>query len=423
MTRRQVLTSRGPLRSNFLAVPSKSITHRALVAAALADGESCVLNPLDAADTRVTCYGLEALGLRVSFAADAWRVQGLGGRVPGGNRLALRESGTSLRLLTAVAALGDQPSLLDGSARLRQRPLRDLGQALARLGARIAPADGGEGLPLTAGGDRPRGGEVNIPADRTSQFASALLMIGARLAGGLRVTIPTPRVSDRYIDLTAGVLRSFDVPAVRDESGAWSVPESHYAGRSFRVEGDHSSASYLFAAAAVVGGAVRVEGLDPASNQPDARLGSILEQLGCEVIREDSAVEVRGDRTIAPFDLEVGDAPDLVPTLAALALFADGPSTLRRVSHLRLKESDRIQVLVDNLQAFGCDVETLDDRLTIEPRKGHVKGTEVKTASDHRIAMAFAVAGLRLNGVRIDDPGCVAKSNPTFWDQFQALEG
>jgi 3-phosphoshikimate 1-carboxyvinyltransferase len=423
MTGRQVLINRGPLRSSFLAVPSKSVTHRALVAAALADGESCLQNPLDARDTRVTGHGLEALGFPISFDNDGWRVQGLGGKVPGGGRVALHESGTSLRLLTAVAALGEAPSLLDGAPRLRERPLRELAEVLVRLGARMAPADGGEGLPLTAGGDRPRGGEVRVPANRTSQFASGLLLIGARLAGGLRVTVPPPTVSSQYIDLTAEVLRRFDVPAARDEDGVWAIPQSPYAGRSFRVDGDHSSASYLLAAAAVVGGSVRVEGLDPKSAQPDARLGSILEQLGCEVIREDDAIEVRGDGTIAPFDLEVGDTPDLVPTLAVLALFADGPSTLRCVSHLRLKESDRVAGLVDNLRAFGCDVESAGDRLTVEPHPRVLKGTHVDTASDHRIAMAFAIAGLRLRGVTIDDPGCVAKSNPTFWDQLQALEG
>ncbi len=408
-----------PLDAIVEAPPSKSETHRILVAAALARGVSIVRRPLDAADTRATRDGLCALGLTVREEGGAWLVAGCAGSLPGGGELQLGESGTSARLLAALAALGRRPSRLDGAPRLRERPLAALLQALRELDARVeAVADR---LPLRVGGSPLRGGEVSIDASQTSQGVSALMLIASALPGGLRIVPRGETVSRPYVELTVRVLREYGVAVERVPDG-WRVPASSYGGRELEVGGDHSSASYLLAAAAVVGGRVRVQRLDPASAQADAGFAALLERTGCTVRRGASWIEAIGNGPLAPFDVDLRDAPDLGPTLGMLAMFASGASRLGGIAHLRHKESDRVAVLADNLRRFGCCAEEGTDQLVIDPRPAaRPSSVRVRTAGDHRMAMAFAVAGLAVEGVELDDAGCVAKSNPGFWDQLAAL--
>ena len=199
------------------------------------------------------------------------------------------------------------------------------------------------------------------------------------------------------------------------------MPPQDYGACDYSVEGDHSSASYFLAAACIVGGRIRVRGLLPHSAQSDAVLVDLLDSLGCEIGRGEDWVEVRGTGRIPGFDLHMGDAPDLVPTMAVLGLFADGPCAIRGVAHLRLKESDRLEMLASNLRLLGRSATAEEDRLVIGPPPGQLRGGQVPTASDHRMAMAFAIAGLRIPGVTIDDAECVAKSNPDFWRDFSRL--
>lgn len=421
MNPRTIRPAEGAPDAVLTAPPSKSVTHRALIAAALADGPSSILDPLLAEDTSVTRAGLRELGVPVEERDGCWAVHGCSGRVAGGGRLWLGDSGTSARFLLALAALSRAPSRLDGSPRLRQRPLRELGQALRRLGSEIRLAPDGGGLPAEAGGSPPAGGTVRVAAGRSSQFASALMLVGSRLPGGLDLTLEPPVVSLPYVELTERVLRRFGVAVERTEPLRWRVAEGAYDGRDYRVEGDHSSASYFLAAAALLGGRVTVRGLDPDSPQPDACLAGVLEQLGCRVTRGRDSVEVRGRGRIPAFDLAMGHAPDLVPTLAILGLFAEGASIVRGVAHLRHKESNRLELLARNLRILGREAEAVEDRLEIGAPTGMLRGDLISTASDHRMAMAFAVAGLRLKGVSIDDENCVAKSDPRFWDRLEAL--
>lgn len=421
MRPRRIDSARGAIAARITGAPSKSVTHRALVSAALASGPSRIRLPLDADDTRTTAEGLRGLGIEVALGDGEWRVHGSGGVVPGGGRLELADSGTSLRFLIAVAGLGARPSRLDGSARLRERPVADLADVLTSLGGRVRLTPGGGGLPLVSGGSSLRGGAVRVPSGLSSQFASALLLIGSRLPGGLDLTLEPDAVSVPYIEVTAQVLEAFGVEIERIDDRRWTVGEGDYRGADYRVEGDHSSASYFLASAAVAGGTVRVDGLSPESAQPDARLGPLLRQLGCRVETGDDWIEVEGGGTLPGFDLEMSDAPDLVPTMGVLALFAEGPSTIRGVAHLRLKESDRLELVARNLTRLGRPSRAVDDRLEIGPASGPGRGALIETRSDHRMAMAFAVAGLRIEGVEIDDPDCVAKSNPGFWTLFDRL--
>jgi 3-phosphoshikimate 1-carboxyvinyltransferase len=421
---RPIRPARRPLDAVLQAVPSKSVTHRALVAAALARGPSTLHGPLRSDDTEATREGLRALGVDVETHAERWVVDGCGGDLAGGAELDLGASGTSLRFLAAVAALGRRPTLLDGSPRLRERPMEELGAALATLGCAVSLGPSRGGLPLRAGGRSPQGGAVRLPGARSSQFASALLLVGARLPAGLALELEAPAVSLPYVALTVEVLRAFGVTVEEDPAAlVWRVRATDYAGRAYRVEGDHSSASCFLAAAALAGGRVRVEGLAARSVQPDARLGAILRGLGCVVSSGECWVEVRGTGRVPGFRADLTDAPDLAPTLAALALFAEGPCTLSGIGHLRLKESDRLDVLASNLRRLGRDASASGDRLELPAPRSALRGGIVRTAADHRVAMAFAVAGLRLEGTAVDDSTCVTKSNPGFWSQLQLLEG
>jgi 3-phosphoshikimate 1-carboxyvinyltransferase len=348
-------------------------------------------------------------------------VEGRGGRVAGGGRLALRDSGTSLRLLLAVASLGESVSSLDGSPRLRERPIEPLVRALRGLGARVTGAAGAAGLPLEAGGRRPAGGAVSVEGGLSSQFASALLLVAPRLENGLDLTLVPPVVSLPYVELTVSVLARFGVAVERPAALRYVVRRSDYAGCRFTVEGDHSSASYFLAAAAIVGGAVRVTGILPDSGQPDARLAAILAAAGCAVRRGRTWIEVRGGKLAGGIDVDLQDAPDLAPTVAVVASFAPGPSVIRGVAHLRWKESDRLGLLAQNLTALGRPAEAHADRLELGAARGELHGALVRTGSDHRMAMAFAVAGLRL-GLELDDADCVTKSNPGFWQQLARLQ-
>jgi len=423
MVARSIRPALHPLDAVLDAPPSKSVTHRVLVAAALSEGPSAVVRSLRAVDTGVTLEGLRALGLELAWAGEKLAVRGGVDAVRGGARIALRESGTSMRFLLAVAALGRDPSSLDGSGRLRERPLATLASALVSLGARIVLSGGdGGGLPATAGGSRPVGGALLLPGGTSSQFASALLLIAPTLARGLDLAVAPPLVSLPYVELTVRVLEAFGARVERRGPAAWRVEPAPMTGREFRIEGDHSTAAYFLAAAAVAGGRVRVEGLDPASAQPDARCGAILRDAGCVVTVGADWIEVEGREPLVPFDADLTEAPDLAPTLAVVALFAEGRSELRGLAHLRHKESDRLTVVAGNLGRLGCRVEVCGDCLRVTPPpRSRRTGAVIETASDHRIAMAFAVAGLAIDGITIDDPDCVAKSNPSFWSQLDLL--
>ncbi|HXV75618.1 MAG TPA: 3-phosphoshikimate 1-carboxyvinyltransferase, partial [Candidatus Polarisedimenticolaceae bacterium] len=324
------------------------------------------------------------------------------------------------RFLLAMAALGARSSRLDGDARLRERPLGELAEALREIGARCETADGGR-LPARAGGSTVRGGAVRVAGRRSSQFASALLLIGSTLADGLRLAIEPPVVSSPYLRMTIDTLVSFGGRVDRSGDRSFRVVPGPLGGREVRIEGDHSSASYFLAAAAVVGGRVRVCGLTPASHQPDAALGGMLAAAGCLVRRGADWIEVEHHGPLRPLDLDMADSPDLVPTVAVAASFAGGTSVLRNIAHLRHKESDRLTTIATNLARLGCPAEIGDDSLTIASRGRPTRGALIETASDHRIAMAFALAGLAVEGVAVDDARCVAKSNPRFWQQLAWL--
>ncbi|MFQ5700385.1 MAG: 3-phosphoshikimate 1-carboxyvinyltransferase [Acidobacteriota bacterium] len=407
------------------APASKSLTIRALAAAALAPGRSVLKDPLLADDTRLMARALGQLGIPVLHRGDSFIVEGPGGRLPAGNAsLWLDNAGTPLRILTALCTLGDGRITLDGSARMRERPIAGLVTALRDLDVRIRSIhdDGCPPVEVLAGGFP--GGTVLLQAGASSQYLSALLMVAPCGSRALELEVAGKVVSRPYIDLTVQVMREFGARIDHEGHRRFLVHPTGYHPRQYAIEADASSASYFFAAAAITGGRVEVTGIPPESRQGDLRFLDLLEEMGCRTSREAGTIRVEGCRRLKGIDAELGDTPDLVPSLAAVALFAHGKTTIRGIAHLRLKETDRIETVASCVRALGARADTGPDSLTIRPLGARRRGPDpvtVDPAGDHRLAMAFAVAGLALPGLRIADPDCVSKSFPDFFERLEQL--
>ena len=418
------IATRGALDANVRVPGSKSISNRVLLLAGLADGISELSGVLESDDTLVMARALRALGAEVSGEGSDLRVVGTGGklRVPAGG-IDVQASGTAARFLTAALALVPGESVLDGVPRIRQRPIKELVEALRALGVEVTAESEGGCPPVRVLGGKPFGGEIEIDASRSSQYVSALLQIGPYASRPLVLKLRDGVLASRpYVDVTLQVMRAFGAHAGwRDKTTLEVEPGRPYRGHGHHVEPDASTAAYFFAAAAIAGGRVRVGGLPGDSKQADMGLLGILERMGCEVMREDDGVEVRGrGGPLEPFDVDMNAMPDAVLAAAVTALFARGTSRIRNVAHLRLKESDRLAALASELQKLGAQVKVGDDSLAITP-PATLRGADIATYDDHRMAMAFALAGLRVPGVRILEPGCVSKSWPGYFAAFDAL--
>ncbi|WP_218133215.1 3-phosphoshikimate 1-carboxyvinyltransferase [Methanofollis tationis] len=411
------LSRRSGVEIRVAAPPSKSLTHRALVAAALADGVSEILRPLASEDTTLTSQGLRALGVTVEAKGDGLLVRGCGGRFPTRSpvTLDLKNSGTSLRLLAGVATLSAFPVTLTGSARMLERPVGPLGDAIAALGGEVGYTVRSGYPPITVRGPA-RGGAAVIRGDISSQFVSSLLMAAPCWEEGLDLTLIPPLVSAPYLDLTAAVMRSFGV-SIRRDGEHFSVPPGVYGQRTYAVEGDWSSASYFFAIGAVCGGRVVVENLDPASLQGDRRFVEALEMMGASAGYGEDGIVLESNGDLDGIEVDMAAAPDTVQTLAAVAAFARGPTRITGIAHLRYKESDRIAAIERVLGSVGARVAVEEDAVTITP--GPLHGATVDPENDHRTAMSAAVIGLGAGGVRVTGAGCVDKSFPQFWNVLQ----
>lgn len=431
----QVVQPDRPIRTirraqgRIAAPPSKSATQRALIAAALAAGRSQLRHPLLSDDTRHLIAALDAVGItaRVVGAGDdaVVRVEGRGGVIPANRaEVSVGNAGTAMRFLTALLALGGGNYIIDGDARMRQRPIEDLLIALRPLGAAAESVRGDGCPPVRVGGGGLHGGTTRLRGGTSSQYLSAILLAAPPVSEGVRVEIEGPLVSRPYVRLTIDVMRRFGAEVQTAPAGpepnVFVVSPGHpYRPCDLEIEGDYSSASYFFAAAAVTAGRVRVDRLDPKSSQGDAQFLRLLERMGCRVEAGDGWVSVEGPEDLVGIDADCRGMPDIVPTLAIVALFAKGPGRISGVPHLKVKESDRIAALVAEINRMGGAATPAPDGLMIEPRPLH--GARIETYSDHRMAMAFAVAGLRVPGVVIADPGCVSKSFPDFWEHFDRL--
>jgi 3-phosphoshikimate 1-carboxyvinyltransferase len=398
---------------------SKSYTHRALVAAALASGASVLHNALKAEDTEITAEALARLGAGIDWQGTAIRVQGRGGRwLPVSEPLYLGDSGTSMRFFTALAALGQGKYQLTGSPRLCERPLGELLTALEQLGGRAVSArdDGCPPVLVTAG---LTGGRAQLSGAVSSQFLSALLFIGPLAPRGVAIELTGELVSRPYVDLTLDVLGDFGIAYYREGYRFFQLPGGQtYLPQEYVIEADASSASYFWAAAALTGGRVTITNLSLESLQGDAAFPQVLQRMGCTVTSSEDGVTVQGG-PLTGIQVDMATMPDLVPTLAVLAAGARGETVITGVAHLRHKESDRLAAVAAELGKMGIAVRETPDGLIITG--GTPRGAVIETYQDHRLAMSFAVAGLQVPGIRITDPGCVAKSFPDFWQFFKKL--
>lgn len=405
---------------------SKSIANRALVCAALAEGHSTLRGVPGGDDTEAMLDCLQILGLRIERGeAEAGnsvvRVQGgVGTFRRGPLTLPCRLAGTTSRFVTALALLGPGPYTVDGQPPLRARPMEPLHDALVSLGARVQAGAGWGHLPVTVQG--PFDGsieEVELRGDVSSQYLTALMLIAPYLPHGLRLVLTTPLVSRPYVRITAAVMASFGVPGVDIGEQVITVPAGQYTARDYTVEPDASSASYPLAAAAICGGRVHVPGLTETSLQGDAAFCHVLAQMGCDVVQDDGGTTVTRHGELRGIDINMVGLSDLVPTLAAVGVFAQDPTFIHGVGFIRHKESDRLSDLCAELRKAGLDATDHPDGLVVHPGTPHT--ATLGTHHDHRLAMAFALVGLGASGIVIEDPDVVSKSWPGFWDMIEGL--
>ncbi|MCX5081854.1 3-phosphoshikimate 1-carboxyvinyltransferase [Streptomyces sp. NBC_00401] len=403
---------------------SKSVTARALFLAAAAQGTTTLVRPLSSDDTEGFAEGLLRLGYGVERGADAWHIEGRpAGPAAADADVYCRDGATTSRFLpTLTAAAAHGTYRFDASPQMRRRPLAPLTRALRDLGVdlRHEEAEGHHPLTVTAGGVR--GGDVTLDAGQSSQYLTALLLLGPLTEAGLRITV-TDLVSAPYIGITLAMMRSFGAEVRRDGS-VFTVAPGGYRATTYAIEPDASTASYFFAAAAVTGGEVTVEGLGKDALQGDLAFVDVLRRMGAGVTTtaDRTTVTAPGPAGLSGITVNMRDISDTMPTLAAIAPYASGPVRIEDVHNTRVKECDRLDACAQNLRALGVTVATGPDWIEIQP--GTPAPAEITTYGDHRIAMSFAVTGLRIpGGVTFDDPGCVRKTFPDFHEAFAKVFG
>jgi 3-phosphoshikimate 1-carboxyvinyltransferase len=405
---------------------SKSLTQRALIAAALAAGESRLWGPLASEDTQYTSGALREMGISVREDGNDWLVQGRGGRIEAPpTDIYLGNNGTATRFLTSVAALGQGLFRISGDHRMEERPIQPLMQALQGWGAEIASLKGTGCPPLEIRASGLQGGKTLLPEGKSSQYLSSLLLVAPYARQQAQLEVAGEVLSKPYVAMTLAVMASFGISAEANADFTWfTIPQGVYQAREYRIEGDASSASYFWAAAAVTGGRVRVANVPEPSLQGDAVFARLLGQMGCRVESAAAGITVTGTEELRGIEVDMGDCPDVVPTLAVVASQAHGRTLISNIAHLRIKECDRLHVMATELAKLGVQVEEGPDYLVVTGsgrRPASFHGAEIETHNDHRIAMSFAVAGLVVPGIRIHGEGCVGKSFPDFWERFQRL--
>ena len=418
----------GPVSARVVLPGSKSITNRALLLAALADGQSRLLAPLHSEDTFYMAQALQLLGVAVSEQSNGdFIITGTGGELSApAETLFIGNSGTTVRFLTAAACLAPTGAdvVLDGVARMRERPIRDLVGALLTLGVEAECLNGGGCPPVRVRGGGLPGGPCRLRGDVSSQFLTALLQVAPYARQTVEIEIVGELISKPYVDITRSVMASFGVGIVNDDYKRLSVPSGQrYGAREFAVEADASNASYFLAAAAVTGGTVTLDNLGTNSIQGDVKFVDVLERMGCTVTRGPQ-IKLTGPARLKAIEADMEAIPDTAQTLAVVCAFADGPSHLTRLASLRVKETDRVAAIAKELPKLGVRVDEGRDDWTIHPPAPNAyMGAAIDTYDDHRMAMAFAVAGLKMPGVVINNPGCVAKTFPDFWQRWETAFG
>lgn len=401
---------------------SKSITNRALVCAALANGISTLTGALDSDDTRVMIDGLNQLGIpvRTNEARTTLSVEGQGGAIPAESAdIFIGNSGTTVRFLASLVSLGRGNYRLDGVDRMRQRPIADLVDALRALGVNIESELGTGCPPVVVHANGITGGDVLIGGSISSQYLSSLMMASPLAQKPVRIAIKDELVSKPYVTMTARIMEAFGAVCENHEFHEFFIPPAFYQARNYEIEPDASAASYFWAAAAISGGTVKVLGLTKDALQGDVAFVDCLARMGCHVTEERDGIAVTGPSQLNGIDVDMNAISDTVQTLSCVALFANGPTRIRGVAHNRHKETDRIRDLATELRKFGVRVDEFEDGLCVHP--GELHGAEIDTYDDHRMAMSLTLPGLRVSNVLIRDPGCTSKTYPRYFEDLAQI--
>lgn len=410
-----------PVSGTIRPPGSKSISNRALILAAVAQGESTLNGLLDCEDTRVMLDSLQRLGIDVIHdpVTQTARVTGCGGKPPAKQaELHLENSGTSIRFLTALCCLGTGTFRLDGNERMRERPIGHLVSSLKELGVDLSCEHDNSCPPVIVRAEGLPGGTTSVEGNISSQYLSALLMAAPCAKSRIEIRVKGALVSKPYVDMTLGVMARFDVAVEEIDDHHFVIEPGGYQGTNYDIEPDASAASYFLAAAAMTGGKVTVEGLSEHALQGDVKFVDALEKMGCRVDWKPDSVTVTG-KPLTGIEIDMNAISDTAQTLSAVAVFAQGPTRIYNVGHMRHKETDRISAVATELRKLGQFVEETDDSLTIHPAP--VLPAVIDTYNDHRMAMSFSLIGLRADGVTIDNPGCTVKTYPHFFDDLERL--
>lgn len=411
---------------------SKSLTNRALLISALANGQTRLTNALFSDDSRYFAKALQTLGFDVQLdeSSREMTVMGLGGEIPAAKaELFIGNAGTAARFLSAFLTLGSGEYILDGEPRMRERPIGDLVEALTQLGAKVESMQSAEGRmqnicpPVKIIGNGLPGGKTKIAGNISSQFLSALLMVAPYARSPIEIELTTELNSKPYVDMTISIMKEFGVEIEREGYSNFTVRLASYLPiTNYQIESDASAASYFFAAPAICGGTVKVENISRNSVQGDIAFLDVLQRMGCVVTDSDNSIMVhRASRSsIDGIDIDMRDIPDTAQTLASIAPFADSLTRIRGIASARVKETDRVSATCTELKRLGVQVEEHEDGMTIYPCK-NFQPAEVQTYNDHRMAMAFSLIGLRFDGVTIENPSCVSKTFPNFFDVLETL--
>jgi len=411
-----------PLNATVRVPGSKSLTNRALLIAALANGTTRLTNALFSDDSRYFANALLTLGFDVQLdeAKHEMTVTGLGGKIPAKKaELFIGNAGTAARFLSAFLALGNGEYILDGEPRMRERPIGDLIEALQQLGVELEAKNNCPPVEIFAKGLP--GGKTKVAGNISSQFLSALLMVAPYAQSPIEIELTTDLNSKPYVDMTIAIMKQFGVEVERNEYSQFIIHPASYSPLSTcAIESDASAASYLFAAPAICGGTVKVENISCKSLQGDIAFLDVLKQMGCEIKEGEDFIEVTRASSLQGVDVDMRDISDTAQTLAAVAPFAATLTRVRGITSARVKETDRVSATCTELKRLGVQVEEHEDGMTIYPCQTF-KPANIQTYNDHRMAMSFALIGLRFDGVTIENPACVSKTFPNYFEVLDAL--
>ncbi|MCL4272051.1 MAG: 3-phosphoshikimate 1-carboxyvinyltransferase [Anaerolineales bacterium] len=419
----QITPIHHPLDATVRVPGSKSLTNRALLISALANGKTRLTNALFSDDSRYFAKALQTLGFDVQLdeANYSMSVTGLGGKIPAKKaELFIGNAGTAARFLSAFLTLGNGEYILDGEPRMRERPIGDLIEALNQLGVEMEAKNNCPPVEIFAKGLP--GGKTRIAGDISSQFLSALLMTAPYAQSSIKVELTTDLNSKPYVDMTISIMKDFGIEIERDQYSHFTIhPSAYLPITNYSIESDASAASYFFAAPAICGGMVRVENISRKSVQGDIGFLDVLTKMGCVVKEFDNSITVHRPLSIVGIDIDMRDIPDTAQTLAAIAPFADSPTRIRGIASARVKETDRVHATCVELDRLGVRVEEHEDGMTIHPVET-MRSASIQTYNDHRMAMAFSLIGLRFDGVTIENPSCVSKTFPNFFEVLEMLQ-